>query len=230
MARPRENLVGRKFGRWTVKAVVGRKPGKVDFFWLCVCRCERGTEKEVGSTALRSGGSRSCGCLKSEVQSAMALVRNQKNKTHGMTKSREYNSWKQMWDRCTNPNDVSHWKDYGGRGIKVCERWEKFEDFFADMGPRPADHTLDRKDTNGDYTPENCRWATRLQQERNKRCSKLVTFNGVTKCVSEWAELYGITTSRLWHRLFGQKTPWSIEEALTIAPLPRGKKRPMAAE
>ena len=117
-----------------------------------------------------------------------------------------------MLTRCNNKNDTRYqW--YGGRGITVCDRWSKFENFLADMGERPEKMTLDRIDTNGNYCPENCRWATNKQQHRNKRSNRLLTHDGETKCVAEWAETVGISQGALASRIdvYG----WSVEKALT---------------
>jgi hypothetical protein len=106
-----------------------------------------------------------------------------------------------MWRRCEDPKRP-YWKDYGGRGIRVCVRWESFQLFLVDMGARPSPlHTLDRRDNNGNYTPENCRWATRKEQARNRRSSALYTAGGVTRTIAEWSEVLGKKASTLQARL-----------------------------
>lgn len=152
------DLTGQSFGRWTVLNREGKKGGFVS--WLC--RCECGKRNVVASNSLRTGNSKSCGCYTLE-----------KITTHGKNKNYviapEYKTWHMMVQRCTNPNNDGY-GDYGGRGIKVCDRWLNFEDFYADMGDRPSlKYSLDRIDNNGNYEPSNCRWATQTDQSRNQR-------------------------------------------------------------
>ena len=116
-----------------------------------------------------------------------------------------------MKGRCHNPNNKNY-NDYGGRGITVCHRWQKFENFLADMGKRPVDMTLDRVDNNGNYSPENCQWATRAQQSNNKRCVQLFVHNNQAKSLAQWARLCGINTTTLQSRL---KNGWSFELAIS---------------
>jgi hypothetical protein len=155
------DLTGEQFGRWTVIKCVGRRHGGA----LYLCRCECGNEKEVPSGTLRAGQSQSCGCWKRE----RGIVANTK---HGRSsrgpRSAEYRSWCAMKRRCDNPS-TNGYENYGGRGIVYCERWASFENFLADMGERPPGHSLDRIDVNGNYTPENCRWATAKEQQWGRR-------------------------------------------------------------
>lgn len=135
-------------------------------------------------------------------------------RTHGHWRggrpSPTYHSWKAMWDRCTLASNYG-FPNYGGRGVTICERWSKFENFLADMGERPAGKTLDRKDSNGEYSPANCRWATRVEQARNQRNNVNLTHNGKTQCVSAWAKDAGIS-----YQLFQQRIAkgWPMERAL----------------
>jgi hypothetical protein len=123
-----------------------------------------------------------------------------------------YQSWKDMKARC-NCTTKSDYAYYGGRGIKVCERWQSFSTFVLDMGARPAGMTLERDDNDGDYSPDNCRWATRKEQTHNTRRSVRVTYNGETMCVAEWAARIGISRKTLLDRL--QRYGWTAERALT---------------
>lgn len=139
----------------------------------------------------------------------------QRKRRPGLTKefNSEYRSWLAMRQRCSNRRTVG-WADYGGRGIKVCPRWQQsFAAFLADMGPKPSvKHSIDRKDTNRDYTPENCRWATKLDQARNCRSNRYVTFRGQTMCLSAWAEKTGLSESVIRARL---NLGWSVKKTLT---------------
>ena len=151
--------------------------------WLCRCDC--GNEVSVATGSLRCGETQSCGCLRREITG-------QRTRTHGLSrKSGTYAVWVGMRDRCFCVTDTSYHR-YGGRGITVCERWSSFENFLADMGERPPGMTIDRIDNNGPYSPENCRWATNLEQSRNKRTSILITVGSETLCLSEWADRTGI--------------------------------------
>lgn len=179
---------GHVFGRWTaLSRISGQRK------WLC--RCECGTIRAVSTSHLRQGKSKSCGCLDKELASARA-------KTHGMSKTPEYGAWRNMRDRCSNPN-TSHYECYGGRGISICDRWmNSFENFFEDMGPRPSPrHSIDRIDVNGNYEPANCRWATVVQQRRNTRVNRIVSYLGKEMCLAEAAELSGISKDTLSMRL-----------------------------
>jgi hypothetical protein len=176
--------------------------GRADGHWLCQCDC--GNQKVIQGSRLRGGQTKSCGCYNREVLSA--------RKTHGQTKSRTFTTWAAMKNRCHS--STSQWYSrYGGRGIKVCDRWlESFENFLADMGERPDGASIDRIDNDGNYEPSNCRWATRLQQERNKGSNRYFTINAERRALSEWCELYGANYQRVYARLL---LGWDIEKALT---------------
>lgn len=136
--------------------------------------------------------------------------------------SPEYRAWQQMIVRCTNPN-IPKFARYGGRGITVCERWHVFENFLADMGRRPsARHSLDRKDNDGPYSSDNCRWATSREQNRNRSTNRILRLHGVEKPAAAWAEEYSLALMTLISRLH---RGWSDERAITTKPFFRGLRR-----
>lgn len=200
-----KDIQGEKFSRWTAISYAGPINGK--HHWNCACEC--GRTGRIDGTSLRIGNSKSCGCYKADNPGA---------KTHGATCSNrvnaEYKCWLHMIARCTNPSEGGY-ERYGERGISVCERWiTSFEAFRDDMGPRPsARNSIDRIDNNGNYEPSNCRWATQLQQVRNRSNTRTLTFMGETKTLQEWADERGIKYPTLYRRvvIMGQ----SANQALT---------------
>lgn len=195
------NLAGRVFGRWTVIAYagrIGRHPT-----WRCQCAC--GNTGVIYATNLSRGLSKSCGCLRIEITTA----RNKLGKHKGCG-TPEYEAWCAIIKRCNNPRNRS-FPNYGARGIRICRRWLKFENFLADMGKRPHGKSIDRIDNDGNYTPSNCRWATKLEQDRNRRTTRMLTYRGETLCVTEWAERIGINRQTIFTRL---RKGWPIAKAL----------------
>jgi hypothetical protein len=163
------DLAGKRFGYLVVVRKTGRQQQRKGV-WLCQCDC--GNEKIIRGDSLKSEATRSCGCLHN-AQSKVNGKNGGGRLIHGHTKNKnrspEYNSWHSMLQRCTNPKDPKYHL-YGGRGIRVCPQWNKFENFLSDMGPRPQGKSLDRyPNLNGDYHPTNCRWATPKQQAKNSR-------------------------------------------------------------
>lgn len=197
------DMTGRRFGRLIVVAEAGRNKHRA-VMWLCRCDC--GTESTVRAQYLRSGHTTSCGCWKREVPGTWSLK-------HGQSKTRLYRIWRNMIRRTTEP-DFPDYPNYGARGIAVCPEWrESFEAFARDMGPtHQDDRTLDRIDNGGNYELANCRWATAIEQGRNRRSNRLLTFEGQTMPVTAWAERTGISDSAIRSRL---KSGWPIERALT---------------
>lgn len=196
------DITGMRFGRLVA---ISRAPSVsqgtgVASAWNCICDCGK-TAIKTGHALRSSGGFISCGCR--------AISG---NTTHGMSKDRVYMRWNNMMRRCTSAKSKS-FPNYGGRGIAVCERWHNFANFYADMGPPPfAGATIERTDNDGDYCPENCRWATRMTQATNKRNTRRITYNGRTMCLSHWADEIGISRRSLKGRL---DAGWSIERAVT---------------
>ena len=209
------DLTGQKFDRLTIIERVGNdKHGHVR--WLCQCNC--GKKSNVLSSNLRCGHIRSCGCLQKDLHIEM-----QYRHGHAMSNNRSkiYRTWVYMIQRCNNPNNQEY-KHYGGRGIKVCEAWMKFECFLQDMGERPDGMSIDRINNNKGYAKENCKWSTPKEQARNTRRNKLITINGITKCLAEWCEIYQKPYARTNQRINRYK--WMPEEALEIVPRCRKTK------
>lgn len=157
------DIAGHKFGKLTV---LYRIENSSDRKSRWVCKCECGKESIVQGKSLRRGNTKSCGCLLVEIRGKATI-------THGLRRRPEYKTWCNMKQRCYNEKRKDY-QYYGGRGIKICDRWlDSFENFYTDMGPRPSiDLSIDRLDVDGNYEPENCKWATCAEQLRNRRCNK----------------------------------------------------------
>lgn len=201
-----QDLTGKRFGRLLVIECVVHGSTNVRR-WQCLCDC--GTIKSILGQSLTKGATVSCGCYHKE-----------RVTIHGKKKTREWEAWRHMKDRCYSKNFPGFEKYYGGRGITVCDRWLKgengmgpFECFFADMGLRPsAKHSLDRIKTEGNYEPTNCQWSTAKQQMRNRRNTKTVVFNGRTISLGELAEITNLKYNTLYSRIVDNR--WSVDRAI----------------
>lgn len=220
------DLTGQVFHRLTVlhRAPENSRHGKSR--WVCRCQC--GATVTVVSNCLRSGNTRSCGCWKREVSAesyrALGVKMGKLRRTHGHTTeyqtSPTYLSWCGMKLRCTKPSQRSY-KDYGGRGITICDRWlNSFESFLEDMGERPPGMTLDRIDVDGNYELGNCRWATTKEQRANQHDDgrRRIEVDGVSRSIAEWAEVLGVGYTTIRARI---EAGWP--EALAVT-APKGTR------
>jgi len=204
-----KDLVGQAFGRWVVKSFAGLTADK-KALWDVECSCPNQTRSTRSTSELKSQKFQSCGCLKAELWQARIT-------THGMSKTPTYKAWSGMMKRCTNPN-CKDYKYYGGRGITVDPRWLMFENFLEDMGEKPgSEYSLDRERNAEGYSKANCRWVTQEIQQRNKRSVHLITHNGETKTIPEWAALTGIHQITIHMRLY---RGWNEVRAITEPPIP----------
>lgn len=191
---PGQDITGTRFGKLVV---IGRSSrpflrtnGSEIDAWECRCDC--GNVKRVRGYSLLNGNTATCGCG---------------HGTHRRSRTPIYETWMRMHRRCRNKG----LKNYGSKGVRVCERWNSFENFLADMGECPANHSLDRIDSGGDYEPSNCRWATRVQQNRNTNRNRYISYQGKQLCVSEAAKAAGLDRRKvLWRLNHG----WPVERAL----------------
>jgi len=183
---------GARFGKLTVLHKGTKRKGH--WYWVVACGC--GNHKEVSATNLLNRSTQSCGCLP-----------NLGNTRHGYHGTKTYRAWQGMHQRCAG-NDPN----YGGRGIRVCRRWNSFGNFLADMGDASAGMSIDRIDTNGHYSPSNCRWATSKVQNNNRRNTIYLTVKGRTMEMSKWCEEMKISRSLLWQRLY--RLGWPVEKAV----------------
>jgi hypothetical protein len=195
------DMSGLRFGRLVVLKRAAKERGRHrQAVWECLCDC--GGTVVAMSASLRRGHTKSCGCYQIDRVS-----------THGKTKTAEYVAWYGIKDRCYRVSSAAY-VNYGARGITVCDRWrDSFENFIADMGEKPSKlHSLDRIDNSRGYSPDNCRWATRSEQNRNTRQNRLLNVNGEVKCLTDWAEEYGLTERIVRQRI--DRLGWSVEKAL----------------
>jgi hypothetical protein len=206
------NFVPETFGRLTTLgpkfALPKGKKGLQKYFQVCQCTC--GAFAVYLRNYLVGGHTKSCGCLRGDTIKSI-------NTLHGLADTREHAQWLGMLNRCHKPNNKAY-PEYGGRGIRVCGRWREpngqgFINFISDVGPRPSlQHSIDRIDNDGHYCPENCRWATREEQGRNKRNNRMLTAFGKTQCMADWLDEMDMDRSALNNRL---RLGWSVEKALS---------------
>lgn len=200
-----KNITGHRFGQLLVLGPIGRQRDCI--VWLCNCDC--GSLVGANGRLLRSGKTRSCGCLQKRIAADRMTI-------HGMYGSKNYVIWISIIKRCTNPNSQS-FADYGGRGISIHDKWRHdfmaFQDYVAGLPNHgESGYTLDRIDNDGSYVPGNIKWSTRKEQCRNTRRNIVLTHNGKTQCVAAWAEELRISASTIHHRLYAG---WDVERALT---------------
>lgn len=193
-------IPGQKYGLLTTRALLPIKK-RYESVQLCVCDC--GRETLVIERNLLSGNTKSCGCWQRKKIADLATK-------HGMIRSQAYKTWLAMRSRVNNPKNHKYPR-YGGRGIGICAHWDDFRNFYADMGERPTGMSIERIDNDGDYCPENCRWATSKEQANNTRRNRSLTHQGEIRTLTQWAEKLGINARTVSTRL---RLGWSTEEAL----------------
>lgn len=211
------DLRGKTFGRLTVLCRA-TNTGRGRARWECSCTC--GTFKTVVGTDLTNGHTKSCGCWRKDMPA-------EKFRTHGLRQSDEYRIWSHMKSRCSNPN-TPYFDRYGGRGITVCERWQDFENFYRDMGPRPGpEYSIERLDNDQGYDPFNCVWSLPADQARNRSTVRLFTHSGITDTMTGWAQRTGIPYLKLRRRL---ADGWTFERAIGAEELKDRKPAGVASQ
>lgn len=209
MAWVSENLLHRTFNRLTAIGIAGRdKRGRWRWLWRCSC----GKYKILTATTVKSGQTRSCGCWVSD--GTYHINRTVYRKRDGKHWLPEYGVWSGMKARCENAQNPGY-KNYGGRGVALCERWQhSFDNFYADMGKRPSSqHSIERKNNDGIYEAANCYWATDAEQKRNQRRNRIISFNNETMCARDWEIRLGYPRGRIHNRIV--QMGWSVQRALT---------------
>lgn len=199
-----EDITGKTFGYLTVIAFKGSNKGN-GALWLCKCKC--GNEIITTANGLKNGHAKSCGCLRKENLLAS-------HTTHNLSNTRIYKIWVGMKRRCNDIKNIGY-KLYGNRGIKVCDEWLNFENFYSwsiNNGYK-NDLSIDRIDNNKGYSPDNCRWVNMKIQQRNRRNNHYITINGETRCLKEWSEIYHRSVITIWYRI--NKLGWDEVRAVT---------------
>lgn len=204
------DLTGKRFGRLEVlrRGEDRIEPsGKHRVMWICKCNCDKHSIVNVSGDALKEGRSTSCGCFRNESSRA-------RNTTHGDTNTKLYSIWCAMKTRCTNQNTEAY-KDYGGRGICICDEWlnnyESFKTWALNNGYEQG-LSIDRIDNDKGYEPQNCRWVTSVAQANNRRSNRLITYNGETHNVTEWASILNKNPKTIFNRLY---SGWDVDKALS---------------
>lgn len=200
-------MIGRVFGHLTIKKRSDVKINSRAAVWVCECKC--GNERLASTGELNAGRTHSCGCVR---RAGKRIVK------HGLTATRTYRVWATMLARCRTPSQTSY-KNYGGRGIRVCERWNLFENFLADMGESLPGKEIDRIDNDGDYDPGNCRWVSPKENGRNKRNNIVLSYNGQSKFLLEWSAILKIPITTLYARI---RIGWPTDKVLGT-PLDKNK-------
>jgi hypothetical protein len=204
------DMIGGTYGFLTVLQYAGKSANNSYKF---KCRCWCGKETVVYGCHLKSGATKSCGCL------AKISEKHKGRGKHNMYKSDTYGSWSAMKERCTRTGHPAYHR-YGGRGITYCNEWESFANFYRDMGKRPQGKCLDRIDNNLGYSKENCRWATNEEQGSNRNNNHTVTYKGQSRTISQWSRELGLGKTTIRERL---NRGWSDKESLSLAKGKRGR-------
>lgn len=200
----RKDLSGQRFGNLIAIKPIGKNEKNGQTLWLCKCDC--GNDHITTTTYLVTGDCKSCGCLNSKRFRKMITK-------HGMANTRIYNIWQNIKRRCRNKNHPRY-KDYGKRGIDICNEWEDFNEFYqwAITNGYQDNLTIERIDNDKGYSPDNCRWITMNEQQFNKRTTHYLTYKGVTKTLTEWAKIKNMRVQTLASRI--NRFHWSVEKAL----------------
>ena len=201
-----QDKIGKQFGNLTILEIFYKHIYNQNVtFSKCKCKC--GKIKDIRFNSIRMGHTTSCGCLRKETCKNINL-------SHNLSNTPEYRAWMSMKQRCLNSKNEKY-PHYGGRGIKICQRWiDSFENFLLDVGLKPSSkHSLDRKNVDGNYTPKNCHWATAKEQGRNKQKTIYAELNGRTKSLLEWCEIYNVAYDRVRIRVL---RGMDVSKALTM--------------
>lgn len=209
-----DDLSGEKFGRLTATER-SSNDDRSRATWKCFCEC--GNTIIVQATSLKTGNTKSCGCLKSDTSRELA---GPLNRTHGMTRTKTHNTWTSMLQRCYYEGHKSY-VDYGGRGITVCHRWMLFENFLSDMGDRPDGMVIGRINNDGNYEPGNCQWEDWFQQGNNKRTNRRIEVNGKSFTLAEWARFAGVNDNTISDRI---ERGWTLSDAVSMPAKYNGSK------